>query len=163
MVKRQLNQKQKIAAHEKADTVRASGHGIYPNSAAVVTARAEVVEHHKALAAQMRHEYMEQLMFRASQQRDLVDRVRENNEIHKLEHRASKQRRKEMMRDRLDQLASERENTRKSTAEKKAKVRARIMLYHNKIKSDYQNSAHRLRQQRLARIAAAGSQLEVKL
>ena len=32
----------------------------------------------------MRHEYMEQLMFRASQQKDLIDRVKENNVMHKM-------------------------------------------------------------------------------
>ena len=106
MVKRQLNQKQKIAAHEKADTVRASGHGIYPNSAAVVTARAEVVEHHKALAAQMRHEYMEQLMFRAEQQKALTSVVQQNTKMHKMELESSKERRAEMNAERMERIAA---------------------------------------------------------
>ena len=57
----ELKTKQKIAAHEKADTVRADGHGVYPNSSAVVTSRSMTVESNKELGAQMRHEYMEQV------------------------------------------------------------------------------------------------------
>ena len=112
----------------------------------------------------MRHEYMEQLMFRASQQKDLIDRVKENNMMHQLQHQASKQRRAEFEAERLENLAREREQAQKVAREKKQAARARVLLYHNKIKQDYQQSAARLRHQRLARIAAAGtSQLEVRL
>lgn len=87
-VKQELNAKQKFAAQEKADTVRSSGHGIYPNSAAVVTARAEVVDAHKTIAAEMRHEYMEQLMFRAEQQKALNAIVAQNTTMMKSEAQA---------------------------------------------------------------------------
>ena len=60
-VHKELKSKQNLACHEKADTVRSAGHGVYPNSAAVVTARSQTVQSNKELAAQMRHEYMEQV------------------------------------------------------------------------------------------------------
>jgi hypothetical protein len=41
----------------------------------------------------MRHEYMEQLMYRASQQQELISRVQQNNAMHKLERNESKARR----------------------------------------------------------------------
>ena len=97
-VKQELQDKRKLDAHEKADSVRASGHGVYPNSVAVVTARSQAVESNRGQAAQMRHEYMEQLMFRASQQKELVERVQENNQMHKMEHREAKLRRQELVR-----------------------------------------------------------------
>ena len=74
-VKKELADKRWLDAHERADSVRASGHGVFPNSVAVVTARSQTLTSNREQAAQMRHEYMEQLMFRASQQKELVDRV----------------------------------------------------------------------------------------
>jgi len=158
-VKRELADKRILDAHEKADSVRASGHGVAPNSAAVITARTQTIESNRGQAAQMRHEYMEQLMFRASQQKELIDRVRENNTMHKMEHEESKMRRQEMERERLEKLAREREENAIIAQQKKQASRNRIMLYHNKIKGDYQQSAARLRHQRLAKI----SQMEVRL
>ena len=86
-VKKELQDKKKLEAHEKADSVRASGHGVYPNSVASVTARSQSIESNRGNAAQMRHEYMEQLMFRASQQKELVERVQENNAMQRMEMR----------------------------------------------------------------------------
>jgi len=162
-VKKELHDKRVLDAHDKAETVRASGHGLTPNSIAVATARQNTVEQHHGQAAYMRHEYMEQLMFRASQQKELMDRVQENNLMHKLEHAESKVRRAEMERERMEKLAREREESQKVAREKKVATRNRILLYHNKVKQDYQNSAARLRAQRLARISQAGSAVEVRL
>ena len=87
--------------------MRSAGHGILPNSAAVVTARAEVVESHKAIAAQMRHDYMEQLMFRAEQQKALTSVVQQNTSMHKMESKASKERRAEMDAERTQRIVEE--------------------------------------------------------
>ena len=111
-VKEQLQHKQKVAAQQKADTVRSQGHGIYPNSAAVVTARAEVVEAHKSVAAQMRHEYMEQLMFRAEQQKALQSIVQQNTAMQKEEHRASRERKAEMDAARMARITEEKQTDR---------------------------------------------------
>ena len=77
----------------------------------------------------------------------------------------SKMRRQQMEQDRLDKLARDKEEMQRIAKEKKAASRARILLYHNKIKQDYQHSSMRLRAQRLARISRHGASdvLEVTL
>ena len=75
-VRKELADKRKRDAHDKADSVRASGHGVFPNSIASVTARSQTVALNHSVAAEMRHEYMEQLMFRSSQQKELVETVK---------------------------------------------------------------------------------------
>jgi len=138
-VTKELKSKQKTAAHEKADTVRESGHGVYPNSAAVVTARSTTVESNRELAAQMRHEYMEQLMFRAEQQKLLTSTVQNNTAMRKAEHAASKQRRKEMDQERMADIADENEKERARFLEKKESLQAKIKARHNNIHSAYKN------------------------
>jgi len=139
-VKQELNNKQKIAAHEKADTVRNEGHGIYPNSAAVVTARSEVVDAHKSLAAQMRHEYMEQLMFRAEQQKQLNSIVQQNTSMHKMEHKASKERRAEMDQERMEKIVQEKKDDKATLEAKRASLKAKIKSKHDRIFSQYENA-----------------------
>jgi hypothetical protein len=60
-VNRQLAEKRLQSRHMQADSVRASGHGVFPNSVASVTARSSTVASNAELAAEMRHEYMEQV------------------------------------------------------------------------------------------------------
>lgn len=60
-VSRQLAEKRLQSRHMQADSVRASGHGVFPNSVASVTARSATVASNAELAAEMRHEYMEQV------------------------------------------------------------------------------------------------------
>ena len=60
-VNRQLAEKRLQSRHMQADSVRASGHGVFPNSVASVTARSATVASNAELAAEMRHEYMEQV------------------------------------------------------------------------------------------------------
>jgi len=136
-VKQELNVKQKLAAQEKADTVRQSGHGIYPNSAAVVTAREEVVEANKVIAAQMRHEYMEQLMFRAEQQKTLTSIVKQNTDMHKLEHKASKERRAEMDAERTERILEEKRAERANFLEKMAERKAKLKQKHHNVHAQY--------------------------
>lgn len=133
----ELKEKQIIAAHEKADTVRSDGHGIYPNSAAVVTARMEVVDNNKALAAQMRHEYMEQLMFRAEQQKALANIVQQNTKMHKIESQASKERRAEMDAERMQRIVDEKNEERARFDAKRATLKAKIKAKHDRIHNQY--------------------------
>ena len=72
-VKKQLQDKRQQESNERADTVRASGHGL--DSKAAITSRYQNKEEHREQAAMQRQEYMEQLMYRAAQQKDLMDRV----------------------------------------------------------------------------------------
>jgi len=82
-VKHELQERRKKAAQLKADQVRAAGHGT--TSSAAKSARVEAVERNRGQAAQMRHEFMENLLLRAAKQEELVTHVRTNNERHRLE------------------------------------------------------------------------------
>ena len=98
-------------------------------------------------------------MFRASQQKELVERVQENNAMHKMEHRESKVRRAQLEKERLESLASERREAQRLAREKKEASQARIRAMHLKVRHDYANSAAVLRHRRLAKIAG-GAQSE---
>jgi len=139
-VKAELSAKQKLAAQEKADTVRQSGHGVYPNSAAVVTAREEVVEANKLIAAQMRHEYMEQLMFRAERQRMLTNIVQQNTDMYKAEHKASKERRAEMDAERVQRIVEEKHADRAQFVEKIAQRKLKLKQKHDNVHAQYEFS-----------------------
>lgn len=77
VVKKELADKKMRAAQLKADQVRASGHGL--SSQAAVAARMEHAEQNRQQAAEMRHDYMNQLLARSSQQTDLLRHVQANN------------------------------------------------------------------------------------
>jgi len=141
-VKQELNAKQKFAAQEKADTVRSSGHGIYPNSAAVVTARAEVVDAHKTIAAEMRHEYMEQLMFRAEQQKALNAIVAQNTTMMKSEAQAAKDRRKVMDAARIEKVVAEKNDARAVILSKRETLKAKIKMKHDRIHQQYESHSY---------------------
>ena len=55
-----------------------------------------------------RQEYMEQLMYRAAQQKSLMDRVHNNNLLHKMEQDEARAKREEFERVRLETLADQR-------------------------------------------------------
>ena len=76
-VKKQLAEKKLRSSQLKADQVRASGHGL--SSAAASAARAAAVESNRQAAAAMRHDYMNQLIVRSSQQTELIRHVQANN------------------------------------------------------------------------------------
>merc|ERR1719454_1795511 len=97
-VKRQLQDKRKEEALEKADTVRASGHGL--DSRAAITSQTQ--EENREQANMQRQEYMEQLMYRAAQQKSLMDRVHQNNMMHKIEQDEMRAKREEFERVRLE-------------------------------------------------------------
>jgi hypothetical protein len=196
-VNRQLAEKRLQSRHIQADSVRASGHGVYPNSVASVTARSGVVASNHEMAAEMRHEYMEQvrppplreaayeqrrgrarggaahssrpcsllanawkllylpslssrhapllfffaqLMYRSQQQRQLIEVVKGNTAMHKMERREARVRLHEMERERLASLAAERDQARRVAKEKKEASQARIQAYHDKILNDAKNS-----------------------
>ena len=139
-VHRQLEQKRKMAANAKADSVRASGHGLFPNSAASVTSRASTVASNKELAAEMRHEYMEQLMYRSHQQRQLVETVQQATASHKMEARAARLRLHELEKERLEQLRVDREEAKRVAKQKKEASQARIRAMHDKLLADAKNS-----------------------
>ena len=117
--------------------VRASGHGIYPNSAAVVTARSEVVDGHKSIAAQMRHEYMEQLIYRAEQQKALMKVVQRNTQALKYEQSASKQRRAEYEAERMARIVEEKKEDKQALLDKTEQLARRIKSKHDLVHKQY--------------------------
>ena len=149
VVKKELAAKRQAYAQERADTVRASGHGVYPNSAAVVTARSQTVENNRQTAAHMRHEYMEQLMYRASQQQELVSRVQQNNAMHKMEHTESRARRNAFEIQRLQKINEEKRQAKEIQRAKKESLRSKVMAIHDKVKGDYESHSGKMSEKRL--------------
>lgn len=76
-VKKELAQKKLRASQLKADQVRASGHGL--SSTAAAAAKHAAIESNREAAAVMRHDYMNQLIARSSQQSELIRHVQANN------------------------------------------------------------------------------------
>jgi uncharacterized protein YjiS (DUF1127 family) len=81
-----------------------------------------------------------QLIYRSQQQRQLVEVVKGNTAMRKMESRAARVRLHEMEQERLMDLAAEREEARRVAKEKKEASQARIQAYHDKILSDAKNS-----------------------
>lgn len=161
IVKHMLQDKRKEEALEKADTVRASGHGLTP--VAVITSRNENVELNRQQANIQRHEYMEQLMYRAAQEKELMDRVQQNNAMHKLEQEEAKIRKKEYERERFEMLAYQRELQKAEAERRKAEMDEKMRTMHNKVKSDFENSAFYKKSKRLANISRGGSSKKVSV
>jgi len=111
VVKKELAEKKMRAAQLKADQVRASGHGL--SSAAAVAARIANAESNREQAAEMRHEYMNQLIARSSQQTELIRHVQANNAKLRTDRARREQAKKSIWsQDRMQDLA---ENRRKES------------------------------------------------
>ena len=160
-VKRMLQEKKREEAMDKADTVRASGHGLTP--VAVITSRNANVEINRQQANIQRHEYMEQLMYRAAQEKELMDRVQQNNAMHKLEQEEARARKQEYERERFEMLAYQRQLQKEEAERKKAEMKKKMETMHKKVKSDFENSAFYIKSKKMANISRAGSSKGVKL
>ena len=79
-------------------------------------------------------------MYRSQQQRQLIEVVKGNTAMHKMERREARVRLHEMERERLASLAAERDQARRVAKEKKEASQARIQAYHDKILNDAKNS-----------------------
>ena len=112
----------------------------------------------------MRHEYMEQLMYRASQQQELVSRVQQNNAMHKLEHKESKERRKQYEVQRLAKIEEEKRVQKEILQAKQADRSRRIKDRHDRVKADYDSGAGKMVAKRaLFRAQKAAGSREVSL
>jgi len=160
-VKRQLQGKRKEEALEKADTVRASGHGL--DSRAAVTSREQTQEENREQANMQRQEYMEQLMYRAAQQKDMMDRVHQSNIMAKLEQDEMRAKREEFERVRLETLAEQRRYDKEVQEMKKAEAQGKIKQMHDKVKTDFESSGFYKKSKRLANISRGGSSKGVKV
>lgn len=77
---------------ERAENVREAGHGLLPNSLAVVTARTQNVEANREKAASMRQQYMESLQRRSAEVEGYKFSVRQNIQFHRMEKEESRMR-----------------------------------------------------------------------
>ena len=100
---------------------------------------------------------MEQLMYRAAQQKALMDRVHQNNMMHKIEQDEMRSKREEFERVRLETLAEQRRYDKEMAGIRKAEMQAKISSTHNKVKSDFENSAFYKKSKKLAAISRSGS------
>ena len=121
------------------------------------------MESNRGHAAQMRHEYMEQLMYRAAQQKSLMDRVHNNNLLHKMEQDEARAKREEFERVRLETLADQRRLDKEISEMKKAEAREKIKVMHDKVKTDFESSGFYKKSKRLANISRSGSSKGVRL
>ena len=119
-------------------------------------------EDNRAQANLQRQEYMEQLMYRAAQQKDLMDRVHNNNMMSKLEQDESRAKREEFERMRLEALAEQRRYDKEVAEMKKQQVQGQIKKMHDKVKNDFESSAFYNKSKRLANISRSGSTKGVK-
>ena len=160
-VKKQLQSKRKDEALEKADTVRASGHGL--DSRAAITSREQHQEDNREQANMQRQEYMEQLMYRAAQNKSLMDRVHHNNLLHKMEQDEARAKREEFERVRLETLADQRRMDKELADARKAQAQMQIKNMHDKVKNDFESSTFYKKSKKLANIARSGSTKGVKI
>ena len=110
-----------------------------------------------------RQEYMEQLMYRAAQEKELMDRVQQNNMMHKMEMEEARIRKQEYERERHEMLALQRKIAKEQAEAKKAEMANKMAMIHNKVKGDFENSAFYKKSKRLANISRGGSSKKVSL
>jgi hypothetical protein len=153
-IKKQLQEKRREEALEKADTVRTQGHGL--NSRAAITSREQHQDANREQAMIQRQEYMEQLMYRAAQQKNLMDRVHNNNLMHKMEQEEARLKREEFERVRLETLSDQRRMDKELAEMKKQQAQAKVKAMRDKVKGDFENSAFYAKSKKLANISRSG-------
>lgn len=96
-------------------------------------------------------------MYRAAQQKNLMDRVYNNNMMHKMEQDEARAKREEFERVRLETLADQRKMDKDIADAKKAAMDAKIKKMHDKVKGDFEGAAFYKKSKRLANISRTGS------
>jgi hypothetical protein len=96
------------ARKEQAEMVRQDGHGVFPNSLAVVNARTQAVEANREKAAYMRQRYLEGLVKRTEEEQDYLRSAQANIMFHKMEEEEARARREEYEMERMEKLNAER-------------------------------------------------------
>jgi len=122
---------------ERAEAVREAGHGLLPNSMAVVTARAQNVETNREKAALMRQYYMESLVRRAEMQEDLKMCANNNIKFHRMEKEESRLRYEEKMAGRMERLKLEKSMDERDVDASKREDDAKKKMLHDKVKNSH--------------------------
>ena len=147
---------------DKAESVRQAGHGVVPNSLAVVTARSQNVETNREKAALMREHYMQSLVRRTAEQEDYKFSAQQNIRFHRLEKEESRLRQEDKAMDRMEMLKQERANDVKDFTQAKRQDADRAKMLHDRIKAGKERSkekkkAHSEHYRKEARKADFGS------
>ncbi len=95
-------------------------------------------------------------MYRAAQQKDLMDRVHQNNIMHKVEQDEMRAKREEFERVRLETLAEQRRYDKEVAELRKAEMHGKIKIMHEKVKTDFEGSAFYRKSKKLANISRSG-------
>lgn len=132
-VHKQLTSRRKQALHDKAETVRAAGHGI--NSEAAAVARGQNTEMNREHVIDMRRAYMESLVQRAAQHEDLMQSVKSNIEYHRAEAAESRARQNEQALERMQRLKDETRALRAEQAAAKATELAKRRAMADKVRA----------------------------
>lgn len=117
-----------------AEAVRQDGHGVYPNSLAVVNARTQAVEANREKAAYMRQRYLEGLIKRTEEEQDYLRAAQQNIMFHKMEEEESRLRREEYEMERLERLTAEKTSTASAIEMARDEDNARIKALHAKVR-----------------------------
>mmetsp|Transcript_3464 Transcript_3464/g.7468 ORF Transcript_3464/g.7468 Transcript_3464/m.7468 type:complete len:329 (-) Transcript_3464:672-1658(-) len=120
---------------DKAETVRQDGHGVYPNSLAVVNARTQAVEANREKAAYMRQRYLEGLVRRTEDDQDYLRAAQANIMFHKMEEEEGRAAREDFERERMERLNGERLSSVKEIRTRRAAETDRVQMLHAKIKA----------------------------
>jgi len=139
-VNRTIAQSRKTDKLAKAESVRQSGHGLLPNSLAVVTARTQTVETNREKAANLRQYYLESLVRRTADQEDYKFAAKQNIQFHRMEKEESKMRIEEKQRDRMDRLNNERQRDSMDVNKSKREDTHKAQMLHDKIKAGSERS-----------------------
>ena len=133
-VNKELAKQRMYKRSDQAEAVREDGHGVYPNSLAVVQSRTHTVEANREKANMMRQRYLEGLVRRHEEDQDYLRSAQQNIMFHKMEEDETRARREEWERDRMDRLNAERKSTRSEcNQERKLQLEQRKAM-HAKIK-----------------------------
>jgi hypothetical protein len=123
------------ARYDQAEIVRASGHGVAPNSEAVSTARAHTARANRQIVERMRQDYAEQLSYRTEQQKYLSSVVKSNTVRERAKQEEAQQRRKQAEQDRVTRLVAEKRQDRSHYLSKRDAISAKLKARRDQIHS----------------------------
>lgn len=134
-VNSELSKQRYYSKSDRAESVRQDGHGVYPNSLAVVQSRTQAVEANREKAAMMRQRYLEGLLKRNGEDADYLRAAQQNIMFHKMEEEESRARREDYERERMERLNAERVSTRTECNQERQLQLTRRKELHDKIRA----------------------------
>ena len=127
----------------RAENVRQDGHGVLPNSLAVVTARMQSVEEAREKAAEIRYQYMESLVQRQAENEDLRLAVRQNITRQRMEREESRMRKAEKERERTQALRELRARDETDFNRSRREDAEKAQQMHDRVKTGHAQGRHK--------------------